>query len=109
GGVRGAQRRHVSHRLAQVEQLLVKTAEAAQRVDQMDFENPVASPTAGGGAGDLLVREFPDQMACDVAAPAEPLRTGGLDGGVEQVRAGDVGVVLEIVTTGLPHPGQSIA
>src|ERR1700722_93484 len=92
----------------------------------MDFEDPVASTTAGvgaphrlgrprhdvplgGGPGDLLVRELSDQMACDVAAPPKALSTGSLDGGVEQLGAGDVGVVLEVVTPGLPYPGQGIA
>ena len=48
-------------------------------------------------------------MAGDVAAPPETLGAGRLDGEVEQLGAGDVGMVVEVVAPGLPYPWQRIA
>ena len=88
GGVRGAHRRDVSRQLTQIEQLLVETADAAGRIGQMDFQNPMADAAVGilashrlvrtgrdvpldAIADDLLVRKLPDQMAGDRAAELE--------------------------------------
>src|ERR1700742_1663764 len=48
-------------------------------------------------------------MPGDVAAPPETLGAGRLDGEVEQLGAGDIGVVFEVVAPGLPYPRQCIA
>jgi len=48
-------------------------------------------------------------MPGDVAAPPETLGAGRLDGEVEQLGAGDVGMVVEVVAPGLPHPWERIA
>src|SRR5271169_466250 len=48
-------------------------------------------------------------MAGNMAAPAEALSTSHLDRDVEQLGAGDIRVILEIVAAGLPHSWQRVA
>src|SRR5271163_3129430 len=110
----------------QIEQLLVETAVAADPVDQMDLEDPMAQATAGvlashqfvrsghdvpldGISGDLLVRKLPDQVAGDAVAPLETLVASHPDDVVEQFGARNVGVTFKIVTPGPPHPRERIA
>src|ERR1700722_16758181 len=94
--------------LAQVEKLLVETAELALGVGEMDLQNPVAYPpglvmaahgrvVARGDVGldvfavDLLVRELADQVSAVPVAEGPSSRAG---------QPGDLGVELRPVGAG---------
>src|SRR5690348_17228894 len=106
-------------RSRQVEQLLVKPAESAVPVDEVDFEDPVAfvagpvfSPHRTRRSGcdvrldvlavDLLVRELADQVTGDHPAevPAD-VAAHGYDE-VIQLLTGDLWFAAEVVTARLP-------
>jgi hypothetical protein len=87
----------------------------------MDLQNPMTDPALRVGAthrlgrpgrdvplgvvaDDLLVRELPEQMPGDRAAEFETLGMRQIDDVVVQLGAGDVGMAVEVLPPGLPHP-----